>query len=65
MPVVLGGDHSLAIGDYFILIFILILANLINSKGSVSGTARALGQIGLIWIDAHVSFFHNHHNFKD
>ena len=34
VPVVLGGDHSLAIG-------------------SVSGTASALGQIGLIWIDAH------------
>ncbi|NTV90810.1 MAG: arginase [Clostridiales bacterium] len=34
MPIVLGGDHSIAIG-------------------SVIGTQNVLGNIGLIWIDAH------------
>ncbi|HEV7127130.1 MAG TPA: arginase [Ktedonobacterales bacterium] len=37
LPVVLGGDHSIALG-------------------SVSGSARARGPIGLIWMDAHGDF---------
>ncbi|MBX6378980.1 MAG: arginase [Clostridia bacterium] len=37
VPVVLGGDHSIAIG-------------------TVSGAVRALGEVGLVWFDAHGDF---------
>jgi arginase len=37
LPIVLGGDHSIALG-------------------SVSGTANARGEIGVIWFDAHADF---------
>ncbi|HZC78238.1 MAG TPA: arginase, partial [Ktedonobacterales bacterium] len=37
LPIVLGGDHSIALG-------------------SISGAARARGQIGVIWFDAHADF---------
>ena len=37
LPVVLGGDHSIALG-------------------SISGTASALGALGVIWFDAHADF---------
>ena len=37
VPVVLGGDHSVALG-------------------SISGSANALGALGVIWFDAHADF---------
>jgi arginase len=37
IPLVLGGDHSLALG-------------------SITGTVKARGKVGVIWIDAHADF---------